>query len=36
MSLDELHAQLAELDPEAARKIDMKNRRRVVRLWRFV
>jgi tRNA dimethylallyltransferase len=31
MSLDELHAQLVELDPEAARKIDMKNRRRVVR-----
>jgi tRNA dimethylallyltransferase len=31
MSLDELHAQLAELDPEATRKIDMKNRRRVVR-----
>jgi tRNA dimethylallyltransferase len=31
MSLDELHAQLIELDPEATRKIDMKNRRRVVR-----
>jgi tRNA dimethylallyltransferase len=31
MSLDELHAQLAELDPEAAQKIDLKNRRRVVR-----
>jgi tRNA dimethylallyltransferase len=31
MSLEELHAQLAELDPEAAQKIDMKNRRRVVR-----
>jgi tRNA dimethylallyltransferase len=31
MSLDELHAQLVELDPEAAKKIDMKNRRRVVR-----
>jgi tRNA dimethylallyltransferase len=31
MSLDELHAQLIDLDPEAARKIDMKNRRRVVR-----
>jgi tRNA dimethylallyltransferase len=31
MSLDELRAQLAELDPEATRKIDMKNRRRVVR-----
>jgi tRNA dimethylallyltransferase len=31
MSLDKLHAQLAELDPEAARKIDMKNRRRVIR-----
>src|SRR4026207_2024120 len=26
MSLDELHAQLAELDPEATRKIDLKNR----------
>jgi len=31
MSLDELHAQLIDLDPEAARKIEMKNRRRVVR-----
>jgi len=31
MSLDELHAQLIELDPEAARKIDVKNRRRVLR-----
>jgi tRNA dimethylallyltransferase len=31
MSLDELHAQLMELDTEAARKIDMNNRRRVVR-----
>jgi tRNA dimethylallyltransferase len=31
MGLDELHAQLAELDPEAAQKIDLKNRRRVVR-----
>jgi tRNA dimethylallyltransferase len=31
MSLDELHAQLAELDPEATRKIDLKNRRRVIR-----
>src|SRR5882757_4184892 len=31
MSLDELHAQLAELDAEAAQKIDAKNRRRVVR-----
>jgi len=31
MSLDELHAQLADLDPEAAQKIDLKNRRRVVR-----
>src|SRR5437660_2702619 len=29
MSLDELHAQLIELDPEAARTIDVKNRRRV-------
>jgi tRNA dimethylallyltransferase len=31
MSLDELHTQLAELDPQAAQKIDMKNRRRVIR-----
>ena len=31
MSSDELCSQLAELDPEATRKIDMKNRRRVVR-----
>jgi tRNA dimethylallyltransferase len=31
MSLDKLQAQLAELDPEAAQKIDLKNRRRVVR-----
>jgi len=31
MSLDELCAQLVEVDPEAARKIDMKNRRRVIR-----
>jgi tRNA dimethylallyltransferase len=31
MSLDDLRSQLAELDPEAARKIDIKNRRRVVR-----
>jgi tRNA dimethylallyltransferase len=31
MSLDELHAQLMELDPEATRKIDLKNRRRVIR-----
>ena len=31
MSLDELHTRLAELDPEAAQKIDLKNRRRVVR-----
>ena len=31
MSLDEMHVQLIELDPEAARTIDMKNRRRVVR-----
>ena len=31
MSLDELHAQLVDLDPEAAQKIDLKNRRRVVR-----
>jgi len=31
MSLDDLRAQLADLDPEAAQKIDLKNRRRVVR-----
>jgi tRNA dimethylallyltransferase len=31
MSLDELSSQLFELDPETARKIDLKNRRRVVR-----
>ena len=31
MSLEKLQAQLAELDPEAAQKIDLKNRRRVVR-----
>jgi tRNA dimethylallyltransferase len=31
LSPDELHAQLIELDPEAARTIDMKNRRRVIR-----
>ena len=31
MSSDELRSQLAELDPEAAQKIDLKNRRRVVR-----
>ena len=31
MSLDNLRAQLVELDPETARKIDLKNRRRVVR-----
>jgi tRNA dimethylallyltransferase len=31
MSLDELQVQLSELDPEAAQKIDLKNRRRVVR-----
>ena len=31
MSLDELRARLVELDPEAVGKIDMKNRRRVVR-----
>jgi tRNA dimethylallyltransferase len=30
-SLDELRSQLARLDPEGARKIDLKNRRRVVR-----
>jgi tRNA dimethylallyltransferase len=31
MSLDGLRTQLAELDPEATRKIDLKNRRRLVR-----
>jgi tRNA dimethylallyltransferase len=31
MSLDELRSQLFELDPETARKIDLKNRRRVTR-----
>jgi tRNA dimethylallyltransferase len=31
MSLDELLSQLAELDPGTARKIDLKNRRRMVR-----
>jgi tRNA dimethylallyltransferase len=31
MSLNDLRLQLAELDPEAARKIDINNRRRVVR-----
>ena len=31
MSLDDLISQLVELDPETARKIDLKNRRRVVR-----
>ncbi len=31
MSLDELRSRLAELDPETARKIDTKNRRRLVR-----
>jgi len=31
MSLDELRSRLIELDPEAARTIDVKNRRRVVR-----
>jgi tRNA dimethylallyltransferase len=31
MSLDDLRSQLCELDPETARKIDPKNRRRVVR-----
>jgi tRNA dimethylallyltransferase len=31
MSLDELYVQLAELDPEAGKKIDVKNRRRLVR-----
>jgi tRNA dimethylallyltransferase len=31
MGLDELRFELAKLDPEAVRKIDMKNRRRVVR-----
>jgi tRNA dimethylallyltransferase len=31
MSLDALHSQLIELDPETARKIDVKNRRRLLR-----
>src|SRR6266487_4162196 len=31
MSLDDLRSQLAKLDPEAAKKIDIKNRRRLVR-----
>jgi tRNA dimethylallyltransferase len=31
MSLDDLRSQLVERDPESARKIDLKNRRRVVR-----
>ena len=31
MSLDDLHSQLIELDPETTRKIDTKNRRRLVR-----
>jgi tRNA dimethylallyltransferase len=31
MSLDDLRSQLCELDPETARKIDLKNRRRLVR-----
>ena len=31
MTLDELRSQLIELDPETARKIDVKNRRRVMR-----
>ena len=31
MSLDDLRAELAKLDPEATQKIDMKNRRRLVR-----
>jgi len=31
MSLDNLRAHLVELDPEAAKKIDIKNRRRLVR-----
>jgi tRNA dimethylallyltransferase len=31
MSLDNLRAQLSELDPETAQKIDLKNRRRVTR-----
>jgi tRNA dimethylallyltransferase len=31
MSLDDLYSHLSELDPETARKIDLKNRRRLVR-----
>src|SRR5215470_10663828 len=31
MTLDQLHARLIKLDPEAAQRIDTKNRRRVIR-----
>jgi len=31
MSLDDLRSQLVEVDPQTARKIDLKNRRRVIR-----
>src|SRR6476469_3575652 len=31
MSLDDLRSQLVEIDPETARKIDLQNRRRVIR-----
>ena len=31
MSLDDLRSQLVEVDPETARKIDLKNRRRLIR-----
>ena len=31
MSLDDLRSQLVEVDPETARKIDLQNRRRVIR-----
>jgi tRNA dimethylallyltransferase len=31
IGLDQLHAQLAEVDPETAKKIDRNNRRRIVR-----
>src|SRR5438552_15765618 len=32
LSLDQMRMRLAELDPESARKIDLKNRRRVMRV----
>ena len=36
MSLDDLRSQLVEVDPETARKIDLKNRRRVTRALEIV